>query len=77
MFSMTQTYPACPYCQCAKSTMGYGDYDCPRCGANFTVGLAITLNRLKPEIRAERIGDYHARNNWAYLWFTRSSRGMS
>jgi hypothetical protein len=48
--------------------MGYGDFDCPRCGATFARELAGIMERLKPEIRAERIGRYHAMHNWDYLW---------
>jgi hypothetical protein len=48
--------------------MGYGDFSCPTCGSDFTKGFANQMAAFKPEIRAERIGDHHARDNWAYLW---------
>lgn len=60
--------PKCPYCRCNECTMGYGDFFCPTCGATFTRGLAGVMEVLKPEVRAERIGRYHALHNWDYLW---------
>lgn len=68
MFTMTETSPVCPYCRCDRCTLEVGDFFCPTCGAEFDRHTAIVMERLEPYYRAERIGGYHARGNWDYLW---------
>lgn len=57
----------CPYCKGA-ARLDRVDYACPTCGAEFSTEIACRMQGMNPLARAERIGDYHGRYGWGYLW---------
>lgn len=59
--------PKCPFCG-SDSVFDEGAYFCATCGGEFDLSFACLMMGLSPPARAERIGDYHGRYGWGYLW---------